>query len=144
MWFGKRRALTDNLVALLESVHSTTDKLVAWMRTDAALVRYALRNGGDADLTVPDDDLRLLLAEQLAAILMAKENLMSLKGKKHLFSIRPVYVPIDPENFEECVARIWAHMWPDCRYPRCEHLTPETRYFCFGPNGKKRFGPEPG
>jgi hypothetical protein len=80
MWFGKRRALTDNLVALLESVHSTTDKLVAWMQTDAALVRYALRNGGDADLTVPNDDLRLLLAEQLAAVLMAKDNLLLLRG----------------------------------------------------------------
>jgi hypothetical protein len=32
-------------------------------------------------------------------------------------------------------------MWPDCRYPRHEHLTPEQRYF--GPDGKKRFGPEP-
>jgi hypothetical protein len=80
MWFGKRRALTDNLVALLESVHSTTDKLVGWMQTDAALVRSALRNGGDADLTVPNDDLRLLLAEQLAAVLVAKENLLLLRG----------------------------------------------------------------
>lgn len=143
MWFGKRRALTNNLVTLLASVHSTTERLVEWMRTDAALVRYALRNGGDADLTVPNDDLRMLLAEQLAAILMAKENVMLLQGRKHLFSINPIYVPIDPENLEECVARIWAHMWPDCPYPRYERLTPEQRYFCFGADGKKRFGPEP-
>jgi hypothetical protein len=81
MWFGQRRALTNNLVELLASAHSTTEKLVDWMRIDAALVRYALRNGGDAELTVPDDNLRLLLAEQLAAILMAKENLMLLEGK---------------------------------------------------------------
>ena len=85
MWFGKRRALLNNLVALLESVQSTSENLVAWMRTDAALVRYALRNGGDPELTVPNDDLRVLLAEQIAAILMAKENLMLLQGRKHYF-----------------------------------------------------------
>lgn len=141
MWLGKRRALTDNLVALLESVHSTTDKLVTWMRTDAALVRYALRNRGDQELTVPNDDLRLLLAEQPAAVLMAKENLLSFK-KRRLFSIKQIRVPIYPEDFKECIARIWVHMWPDCRYPRYAHLTPEQCYFCFGPDGKSRFGPE--
>jgi hypothetical protein len=111
------------------------------MQWDAAIVRYALRNGGDSDLTVPNDDLRLLLAEQLASILMANENLMLLRGKKHFFRIRPIYVPISPDDFEECVAKVWAHIWPDCRYPRYERLTAEQRYICFGPDGEKRFGP---
>ena len=63
--------------------------------------------------------------------------------KRHLFHIRSVYVPLGPKNLAECVAKIWAQMWPDCRYPRYEHLTPEQRYACFGPGGEKRFGPEP-
>ena len=140
MWIGKRRTLQSNLAVLLDAAHWTADKLVAWMRTDGALVRYALRDGGDADLTIPSDELRLLLAEQLASVLMAKENLMLLQGRRHLFSIRPTYVPADPEQFEECVAKIWAHIWPDCRYPRNEDLSLEQRYFCFGPGGRGRCG----
>jgi hypothetical protein len=58
---------------------------------------------------------------------------MLLRGRKHLFSIRSINLSSDPQSFEECVARIWAHMWPHCRYPRYEHLTPEQRHFCFGP-----------
>jgi hypothetical protein len=107
------------------------------MQVDAALIRHALKTGGDASLTIPNDDLRLLLAEQMASILMAKENLMALQGRKHFFDIRPLYVPISPSDFDECVARIWVHMWPDCPYPRYEQLSAEQRYFCFGPDGKK-------
>jgi hypothetical protein len=143
MWFRERRAITNNLAKLLEMAHSTTVKLVEWMQWDAAIVRYALRNGGDADLSFPGDELRLLLAEQLASALMANENLMLLQGKKHLFNIRPIYVPISPDDFEECVAKVWAHVWPDCRYPRYDRLTPEQRFICFGPDGEKRFGPAP-
>jgi hypothetical protein len=141
MWFGKRRTLTSNLAVLLDAANSTADKLVNWMRTDGALIRYALRHGGDADLILPNDDLRLLLAEQLAAVLMAKQNLMLLQGRRHRFRIGPIYVPVDPEQFEECVAKIWAHTWPDCRYPRYGRLTPEERYLCFGPGGRSRSGP---
>jgi hypothetical protein len=64
------------------------------MRADAAIAHHALRNGGDAELTVPDNDLRLLLAEQLASLLMANEDLMRLQGKKHLLNIRPIHVPV--------------------------------------------------
>jgi hypothetical protein len=141
MWFRERRVLTDNLARLLETARSTADKLVEWMQFDAAIVRYALRNGGDADLTIPDDDLRLILAEQLASIMMANENLMRLRRKKHFFNIRPIYVPTSPDDFEECVAKVWVRIWPDCRYPRYDRLTPEQQYFCFGPDGETRFGP---
>jgi hypothetical protein len=58
MWFRERRALSDNLAGLLETALSRTEKLVDWMRIDAAVVRYALKNGGDAELTVPNNDLR--------------------------------------------------------------------------------------
>lgn len=140
MWFREREVLTNNLVRLLETSFSTVNKLAEWMQIDGAIVRYALRNGGDADITFPNDDLRLLLAQQLAALLMAKENLMMLQRKKHLFNIRSIYVPTSPDGFEECVARVSAQMWPDCQYPRWNHLTSEQQYYCFGPNAG-RFGP---
>jgi hypothetical protein len=60
------------------------------MQWDAAIVRYALRNGGDSDLTLPNDDLRLLLAEQFASILMANDNLGLLQREKNFFNIRPI------------------------------------------------------
>jgi hypothetical protein len=143
-WFRRRHALTDNVAKLLASAQCSAEKLIEWMRVDAALIRCALKHGGDADLTVPDDNIRILLAEQLAAVLMAKENLMLIQGKSHFFHIRPIYVPIDPNDLDECVAKVWALIWPDCRYPRYERLTPEQRYICFGPDGEKRFGPAPG
>ena len=138
MWFRKRRELTDNLAAFLAAAHSASDKLIEWMRIDAALIRHALKNGGDKELTVPTDELRILLAEQLAAILMANENLMVLRGKQHFFNIRPLYVPLNPEDYEECVAKVWGRIWPDCRYPRYDKLTPDQRYMCFGPGGSPR------
>jgi len=143
MWFLRRRRLTSNLDALLQDALAATEKLVEWMRIDASLVRFALRNGGDKDLTVPNDDVRLLLAEQYAAMLMAKENVMLLQGKRHFFSIRPIYISSSLDDFQESVAKAWAQLWPDCRYPRYEQLTPEQRYMCFGPDGRKKYGPAP-
>ena len=137
MWFGKRRALMANLDSLLTAAASATDQMVNWMQVDAAIIRYTLTTSGVTGLTIPNDDIRLLLAEQLASILMAKENLMALQGRKHFFDIRPLYVPISPGHFDECVAKIWARIWPDCPYPRYEQLSPEQRYFCFGPDAKK-------
>jgi hypothetical protein len=141
MWFRERRKLNENVAHLLETAISRAEKVVEWLRFDGAVIRHALRNGGDPELTIPNDNLRLLLAEQAAALLMTKENSMLLRGRKHLFSVRPFYVPTDPNDFEECVAKIWVQFWPDCPYPKYHELTPDQRYFCFGPDGVK-FDPQ--
>lgn len=111
-WLHRRRDLINNVAKLVASAESSAERLIEWMRVDAALIRHALKNGGDAELTVPNDEIRILLAEQLAAILMARENLMLLQ----------------------------ALIWPDQPYPRWDCLTPEQRYFCFGPDDERRFG----
>ncbi|MDX2221679.1 MAG: hypothetical protein SFV21_02955 [Rhodospirillaceae bacterium] len=135
MFFSRKRQLLENAESAVLSAQSALEKTIEWMRVDAALIRYALRNGGDPALTVPTDDVRLLLSDQMAALLVANENLMKLLGKKHFFNIRPFSAPLGLENFDEFKAKVWGLIWPDKRYPRYEELTPEQRYFAFGPGG---------
>jgi len=129
------RALIKDLAKLLAAARTASDKLMqdilARQMVEKALYGEALT-----------DDIRLLMAEQLAAILMAEENLLLLREKRrerhlHWFSIRKLYVPTDPENYEECVATIWGRLWPESRYPRYDKLTPEQRYICFPPVAKQ-------
>jgi hypothetical protein len=142
MFFGRRKMLLRNIEALTKISSDVIAKIVEWMKVDASLVRYALRHGGDPDLSVPTEDLRMLIVEQIAATLMLQENLMALQGRKPLIEIGRMPVPLHLHDTEECLARVWARTWPDQRYPRWDKLTADEQYYCFGPDGKKRFGPE--
>jgi hypothetical protein len=143
MFFGRRKTLLRNIEALNKISSDVASRIVDWMNVDASLIRYALRNGGDPDLAVPTEDLRMLIVEQIAATLMLQENLMALQGRKPLIEIGRMPVPLHLDDSEECIARVWARTWPDQRYPRWHKLTADQQYYCFGPEGKKRFGPEP-
>lgn len=139
IFFSRKRQLLENAWSAVREAQSALEKTIEWMRVDGAPIRYALKKGGDTDLTVPNDDLRLLLADQMALLLIASENLMELLGKKHLFSIRPFYTPLSLENLDEFKARIWGLLWPANLYPRLDELTSDQRYYAFGPGGS---GPE--
>lgn len=133
--FFHRRRLLENALQAVAMARQRLDRSIEMMKTDGAVVRHALKNGGHPELTFPSDELRMLLSEQLAFLMIGTENLMHALGRKHLFEIRPIYPPLDPEDSEKVIARIWAKIWPDHNYPRIHQLTPEERYYAFGPGG---------
>jgi hypothetical protein len=137
MWFNKRQTQLGNLDQFLENIETTNAQLIDWLKADALSNGSTVNSDGNINAPLLNDDVRLVLAEQLASIFMARENVMAQRGRKHLFQIRPVYVSLSPEDFVECTAKMWMRLWPNSPYPRYEELTREQRYFCFGPDSKK-------
>lgn len=135
MHFSQQRRILENALEAVRAAQQDLNRTIEWTKIDAAIVRHALKNASNAELSVPDDNLRMCLSEQFSHLQIAKENLMHALGRKHLFSIRPYYAPIDPDDSEMLTAKIWAELWPDRRYPRFDQLTPEQRYYAFGPDG---------
>jgi hypothetical protein len=125
--------MLENALEAVTKTRKSLERSIECVKVDAAAVRYALRHGGDADISIPNDELRMLLTEQVASLLIATENLMQALGRKHSFEIRGVYPPLDPTESEELVAKVWGKIWPDQSYPRLNQLTSEQRYFAFGP-----------
>ena len=135
MRFSQQRPTLENALEAVRAAQQGLDRVIEWTKINDAVVRHVLKDSDNAKLLVPDDDLRLCLSEQYAQLQIAQENLMLALGRKHFFSTRPFYAPIDPNDSEEFTAKIWAKLWPDRRYPHIDQLTPEQRYFAFGPDG---------
>ena len=116
MFFSRKQRLLeelDNALSVaLESLESTID----WMRIDAAAIRHALKNNVDNDLTIPNDNLRYELSRQMAAILIARENLRVARNRRDTFNIKPIYVPLELNNIDDFVRQVWLRIWPDAAY----------------------------